>query len=86
MSLLGPSTGKKKAPQMGSMSLLLAVPTILIAAPGVGFFLGQWADKKFGTDPYLLIVGLILGFGAAGIEIMSLVKKSQAMEEKKDDD
>jgi len=27
----------------------------------VFFFLGRWLDQKFGTDPWLMIAGLVLG-------------------------
>ncbi len=46
----------------------------------MGFFIGKWADQKLHTEPYLLIVGVILGFGAAGVEIYKLVKKSEAFD------
>ncbi len=84
MSLLSPSPPGKRGPNLGAMSLLLAVPAILIAAPGVGFFIGQWADKRCGTDPYLTIAGLILGFIAAGREIYRLVQKAQAIDKQDD--
>ncbi len=71
--------------QYAQFSLLAAVPAVLIGGPLVGFFIGDWADGKLGTDPWLMTLGVALGFGAAGIEIYGLVKKSQAMEKKKDD-
>ncbi len=69
----------------GQIGLLAAVPALLIAGPLIGFFIGRWADKRFGTDPYLLILGVVLGFAAAGVEIYGLVKKSQEMEDDKND-
>ncbi|UCC45499.1 MAG: AtpZ/AtpI family protein [Candidatus Zixiibacteriota bacterium] len=75
---------KKQDKSFAQISLLAAVPAILIAAPALGFLAGSWADRKFGTDPYLLIAGLVIGFAAAGREIASLVKKAQALNEKKD--
>jgi len=64
------------------------VPAILVAAPLIGLFAGMWLDGKFGTDPYLLISGLVLGFIAAAREIMNLVRKAQSLEndEKKEKD
>jgi F0F1-type ATP synthase assembly protein I len=63
--------------------MLLAIPSLLIAAPLVGFFLGRFADSKFHTAPWLTLVGVAAGFFAAGREIASIVRKTQ--EEEKDD-
>lgn len=76
--------GGKKDRTYAQMALLGAVPAILIAAPGVGFFLGQWLDSKFHTEPYLLIAGIVMGFAAAVVEIRGLVKRAQSMDNEKD--
>ncbi|MEE8578107.1 MAG: AtpZ/AtpI family protein [candidate division Zixibacteria bacterium] len=83
--LKDPSEGKKNR-DYRQISLLAAVPAILVTAPLIGFFAGQWADEKFGTEPYLMTTCLVLGFIAAGREIWQLVKKAQALEEKNDND
>ena len=75
------SPSPKKSGRYGAASLYLAVPTLLAASILVGFFLGQWADKQFGTEPWLLIVGLVLGMATAGRELYRLVKKAQALED-----
>ncbi len=79
------SPEKRSGVKYGAAGLYLAVPGILLAAPTIGFFIGDWADGKFGTEPYLMIVGLVLGFVAAAREIFNLLKKAQAIEEEKDD-
>ena len=80
MALLSPGKKNGSRGDFRQISLLAVVPALLVAGPLVGFFAGRWLDEKFGTDPALIIVGVILGFGAAGIEIYGLVKKSSAME------
>jgi F0F1-type ATP synthase assembly protein I len=84
MSLESPSPQKKTSGRYGAASLYLAVPTILAASILVGFFLGQWADTKFGTDPYLMLLGLALGFGAAARQLYIMVRRAQAMDEEED--
>ncbi len=85
MTLLGPPPGKKKSgSKYGPTAIYVAVPGILVVSPLVGFFAGQWLDGKFGTDPYLMALGLFLGFAAAGKEIYNLIRKAQAMEEDED--
>ncbi|MCX6834825.1 MAG: AtpZ/AtpI family protein [candidate division Zixibacteria bacterium] len=81
MTLKSPSPKEEKSGRYGASSLYLAVPTLLAASILVGFFLGQWADRKFGTEPFLMIVGLVLGMAAAGRELYRLVKKAQALED-----
>lgn len=81
MSLESRSPGKKKGGKYGSASLYLAVPTLLAASILIGFFLGRWADEYFGTEPYLVLIGLVLGMATAGRELYRLVKKAQAMDE-----
>lgn len=39
------------------------------AAVALGYFAGKWLDGKFGTEPWLMIVGFILGV-ATGIKAM----------------
>ena len=85
MGILKPSRKDKKNNDLRQYSLLAAVPTILIAGPGVGFFVGQWLDKKFETDPLWLLVGIVLGFGAAGVEIAKLVKRAESIDKEKND-
>lgn len=70
---------QKTGKDIAQLSLLMVVPAILIVAPLLGMFAGQWADQKLNTEPYLLIIGLILGFGAAAREIFNIVKKSEAL-------
>ncbi len=84
MALLSPGKKNDSSRDFRQISLLAVVPALLLAGPLVGFFAGQWLDGKFDTAPALMIVGVILGFGAAGVEIYGLVKKSSAME--KDDE
>jgi len=60
---------------MRSAAMLLAIPSLLIVAPLVGFFLGDLGDRRFRTSPWLGIVGLVLGFVAAGREVGVIYKK-----------
>ncbi len=86
MALLSPDKKNKDNSDYRQISLLAVIPALLLAAPLVGFFSGQWLDEKFETEPYLMTLGVILGFGSAGIEIYKLVKKSEAMEKNKNDE
>ena len=66
---------------MRTAGLLLAIPTLLIVSPLVGFFLGDWLDRHLKTSPWLTIVGLVLGFVAGARETYLVYRRSQAEEE-----
>ncbi len=65
-----------------SAGILLAIPTLLIVAPLVGFFLGSWLDRRFHSAPWIAAVGLILGFVAAGRETYLIYRRYTAEEER----
>ena len=65
-----------KGKDVRQLALLSVVPAIMVVAPFVGFFIGDWADGKFGTEPFLTILGLILGFASAGKEIYKVIKRA----------
>lgn len=84
MGLLKPDEKGEKGNAVRQLALLTAIPAILVVSPLVGFFIGEWADKKAETDPLFTILGLIFGFVAAGKEIQVLVKRSMGSENKDD--
>ncbi len=48
-----------------SMSTYAGLGLQFAAAILIFLFLGQWADRKLGTSPWLLIAGVFLGAGGA---------------------
>ena len=47
----------------------------------LGFFAGRWADRRWHTDPWLSLVGLLLGLAAGFRELYKLSKR--AMQDEK---
>ena len=45
----------------------------------IGLFVGQWLDRKFGTEPLFLIVFLLFGCAAAAKAVWRAVKKADRM-------
>jgi F0F1-type ATP synthase assembly protein I len=76
MGLLKPDQKGEKGQAARQLALLTAIPAILAVSPLVGFFIGRWVDKMTETEPLFAIIGLIIGFAAAGVEIRVLLKKS----------
>ena len=82
---MNPNSGKKKSGRYGATGIYITVPTLMAAAIVIGFLIGNWADKKLHTEPYLMLVGLGLGFAAAVREIYHLIKRAQEMEQEEED-
>ena len=60
----------------------------VVAIPVAGG-LGYWADTRFGTDPTLLLVGLVLGFATFVVRIWrmrSLVEEASRNPESRERD
>jgi F0F1-type ATP synthase assembly protein I len=44
-------------------------------------YLGQWADRKLGTSPIFLLIGVFVGAGGAFYSMYRSLMKAQAREE-----
>lgn len=64
---------RKLARQAG---ILTGVPAVLVAGPLVGVLLGKFLDAHFKTSPWLLLVCLVIGFIAAGREVVRMLRLS----------
>jgi len=77
-----PGTPKRDPSGMRSAGMLLAIPSLLLVSPLVGFFLGKFVDRWLKTEPAWSLVGVVLGFIAAGREIYLIIRRVQAEEER----
>jgi ATP synthase protein I len=68
--------GNDKYSGYRQLAIATIIPVILVVAPLIGYYGGKWIDGKLGTGSVFTIVGLFLGFAAAGKEIYNLIKKS----------
>ncbi|MBI5869295.1 MAG: AtpZ/AtpI family protein, partial [candidate division Zixibacteria bacterium] len=50
--------------------------------PLIGYFFGQWLAGRFGTDPWLMVLFIVLGFIAAGKEVWGLIQKASRDDER----
>ena len=69
-----PSDKFKRARQLG---LLTAIPMMLAVSPLVGYFLGRWIDRRFGTEPVFSFILLMLGLAAGVRETILILRKAQ---------
>jgi len=63
---LSQQKGNKRRPEGPSPFRFVGLGFELTVPLLVGLFGGQWLDRRFGTAPWLLLVGALLG-GAAGM-------------------
>jgi ATP synthase protein I len=73
---LGEPPKGKKGRELRQIGLLGTIPFMLATGPFVGYFIGDWLDNKFGTDPVLLIIFLVLGFAASVKETAKIIKEA----------
>jgi ATP synthase protein I len=64
------------------LGIFTTIPIILAVGPILGYFIGNFLDKKLHTEPYLMIVFIFFGFVAAGRGVYNLVKRA-SQEDKK---
>lgn len=74
-------SGFFKSPKDGgrnlrAIGLLGVIPMLIGIGPMIGYFIGDWLDSKFGTAPYLMILFIALGFGAAVKETIKIIKEA----------
>jgi len=70
-----PKKGKKRS-ELRQLGLLGTIPMLLASGPLIGFFGGRWLDSKLGTEPFLMIVLLALGFAASIKETIKIIKEA----------
>lgn len=73
-----PAPRKSTGETVRTAGMLLAIPTLLIVSPLIGFFAGDWLDRRFRTSPWLGILGLVIGFAAGGRETWLIYRRYQA--------
>jgi ATP synthase protein I len=59
-----------------SLLSLLSVGTVLVSCIVLGYLLGHWLDGKWGTDPWLGVVGVVLGSLAGFLELFRTVSRT----------
>ena len=79
-----PRRDRSNSSGLRSAGMLLAIPTLLIVSPLLGGWVGSLLDRRFKCSPWLLILGLILGFVAAGRETWQIYRRYMAEQEEQD--
>lgn len=72
----GGSSGLIQAARFSYLGLFFGIAIF------IGCMFGKWLDRKFGTAPWLMMVGALLGI-AAGFKELYRVAKTYSLEQKK---
>ncbi len=76
----------KPSPVAAAMRLVHQITSIsfeLVIPSGLGY----WLDTRWGTSPWLLVLGAVFGFGIAGTHLKQFVvslEKSQSSKQRRD--
>jgi F0F1-type ATP synthase assembly protein I len=54
---------------------LLNLGWVFLVTMGLCVFGGLWVDKRFGTAPLFILIGVFLGFAASGYSFYQTMKK-----------
>ncbi len=65
-----------KYKQYKQIGLLTTIPFMLAAGPILGYLIGSFLDKKFGTEPYLMILFITFGFIASGKQVYNIIVRA----------
>ena len=65
---------EERGPSRSQTAQLVNLGTLLFACVAVGLAAGYFADRWIGTSPWLLLIGLALGIGAAGVNFYRTIK------------
>jgi ATP synthase protein I len=65
---------EERGPSRSQTAQLVNLGTLLFACVAVGLAAGYFADRWIGTSPWLLLIGLALGIGAAGVNLYRTIK------------
>lgn len=66
---------KEQFQALQALSFLGNIGFIVVAAVLLGWFVGDWLDRKLGTAPWLLLACLILSLVGAAVECWRILKR-----------
>jgi len=70
--------GNDKYRLIHQLGLLTAIPVVLVAGPIIGFFIGGYIDRKFGTTPWFTFFFLMIGFAASVRQIIQIINRASS--------
>ncbi len=78
-----PNPPRRSTRRMGRAYQAAFEAVIAVVVAGAA---GGWADQRFGTEPFLLLAGVILGFGTFVLRLVRLMNELAPKSEGEDDE
>ena len=60
------------------VGLLTTIPVMLLSGPLIGFLIGNYIDKRFGTAPWFMVLFVCIGFVASIRQTIAIIKKASS--------
>lgn len=76
-----PSQPERKA---HPLSMALSIGTELVVAVVLGLFAGKWLDRKLGTQPVCLLIGVFAGISVGLYQLIRRTKLPESGAKKRD--
>ena len=70
-----PEKRTEQQDRLRAFAFLSQLAFTIVGCIGLGVFLGIWLDGVFGTSPWMVLVGSVLGMAAAFMSMYSLANK-----------
>lgn len=67
--------GDRRGKQLRDIGAYTAIPTMLVAGPALGYYLGLQIEKKWGHAPWPTSLGVVFGLLAAARQVWLLVTR-----------
>ncbi len=67
----------EKYKQWRNYGALSGLGMLFFSSVVVGYLIGNFLDKKFGTEPWFVVIFVTLGSVAAFVEMLKLVKSTE---------
>jgi F0F1-type ATP synthase assembly protein I len=77
--------GNAGSGRTGSPMALVGIGFELVALVIIGLYVGQWLDRRFGTAPLFLIVGVFAGAAAGFYSMYQALMASQRKQKRGDE-
>ena len=65
---------QKNRNPLQAMALMSAIVSQLVGSILIGIFSGRWLDRTLGTEPILLIIGLLIGLAAGTYSMLLSIR------------
>lgn len=75
---------KSRLPDFARLAELSSIALILPASIAVGLFFGYFLDRRLGTEPWLLLIFLVLGIASGLLSLFRAIRKQWKDEEPPD--